>query len=521
MKPALLIATAICVLGTFGCNSCGGPHVFCGNGVREQWEECDDGDNNSDTVPDACRLSCRLPSCGDGVVDPYEECDWYGDPLCDQDCIYPVCGDGRHSGGEECDDGAMNSDTEPNACRLSCQLPHCGDGVLDDGWAYAEVCDDGNYVSGDGCSDLCVLDRCGDGVLDTLEGCDDGNLQSHDWCSSVCQPETVWWSTGGYYGQVVSDHAMTWDASRNRLVLFGGLSVGTLRVATREYDAYDGSHWTQVAVTSNPGFREWPAMCFFPPLGLTILFGGLSGGPLQDTWAYDGADWTQLTTASSPPARSQHRLVYDSARSRLVLFGGTDGVGPLGDTWAFDGADWTEVQATSSPPPGRLPAMAYDPDRERVVLYGRVDSTAVEGTWELDGNQWSLVAAVGPQSLFENVMVYYPTAGRIVLVAGSDETLELWQYDGAAWARLPSPSGYIASPDPMIGFRVVHDPPSARLLLCGGRAADTMTTYGNLWSIRPTSDWTDEYCEISGDEDRDGLTDCADPDCILAPPCQP
>jgi len=39
----------------------------------------------------------------------------------------------------------------PSACRTSCTVPKCGDGVLDAG----EVCDDGNNVGGDGCSADC------------------------------------------------------------------------------------------------------------------------------------------------------------------------------------------------------------------------------------------------------------------------------------------------------------------------------------------------------------------------------
>jgi len=39
----------------------------------------------------------------------------------------------------------------PSACRTNCTIPRCGDGVLDGG----EVCDDGNNVSGDGCSADC------------------------------------------------------------------------------------------------------------------------------------------------------------------------------------------------------------------------------------------------------------------------------------------------------------------------------------------------------------------------------
>jgi cysteine-rich repeat protein len=41
----------------------------CGNGTIEPSEECDDGVLNSDTTPDACRSNCRLAGCGDGVED--------------------------------------------------------------------------------------------------------------------------------------------------------------------------------------------------------------------------------------------------------------------------------------------------------------------------------------------------------------------------------------------------------------------------------------------------------------------
>ena len=61
----------------------------CGNGLIEADEQCDDGEANSDTLADACRASCRLPSCGDGVTDSEEACDdgnaWGGDgcaPTC-------------------------------------------------------------------------------------------------------------------------------------------------------------------------------------------------------------------------------------------------------------------------------------------------------------------------------------------------------------------------------------------------------------------------------------------------------
>ena len=47
----------------------------CGDGVIDTDEGCDDGANNSDTDANACRIDCLVSSCGDGVVDTGEGCD--------------------------------------------------------------------------------------------------------------------------------------------------------------------------------------------------------------------------------------------------------------------------------------------------------------------------------------------------------------------------------------------------------------------------------------------------------------
>lgn len=101
--------------------------AVCGDGVLDPGEACDDGADNSDVTPDACRSNCRSYGCGDGVVDS----------------------------GEACDEGGANSDRISDACRTSCLLPSCGDGVVDSG----EQCDDANSADGDGCSASCQIER--------------------------------------------------------------------------------------------------------------------------------------------------------------------------------------------------------------------------------------------------------------------------------------------------------------------------------------------------------------------------
>ena len=201
---------------------------FCGDAILDQGEACDDGELNSDELPDACRTSCALPSCGDDVIDEGEECDdgllnsdAFPD-VCRMGCVLPWCGDGIQDEGEECDAGEGNSDELPDVCRTDCALPVCGDGVQDAG----EACDDGNNVDFDGgcqgdctlyvvicgdgiedgseecddgvelnsdevpdaCRTDCTLAGCGDNVIDTGETCDDGNLIGGDACGLDCQP---------------------------------------------------------------------------------------------------------------------------------------------------------------------------------------------------------------------------------------------------------------------------------------------------------------------------------------------
>jgi cysteine-rich repeat protein len=78
----------------------------------------------------------------------------------------------------------------PNATRedvdSSVTAARCGNGMLDLG----EICDDGNTLPNDGCSDDCLSDEtCGNGVLDVNKGetCDDANSVGGDGCGANCQ----------------------------------------------------------------------------------------------------------------------------------------------------------------------------------------------------------------------------------------------------------------------------------------------------------------------------------------------
>lgn len=124
------------------------------------------------------------------------------------------CGDALLQRGELCDDGnTMSGDgcsadcleIEPGYACLEtgkpCEQPHvCGNGLFE----VSEECDDRNTKSGDGCSADCKLESgwtcavpgircdattCGDGIIAGFEECDDGTPGGGDGCSAGCKLE--------------------------------------------------------------------------------------------------------------------------------------------------------------------------------------------------------------------------------------------------------------------------------------------------------------------------------------------
>ena len=162
-----------CTVCDAGCVTIAGAASYCGDGILQPGEACDDGNT---IRTDGCTALCRLAVCGDGFV----------------------------QAGEGCDDGNTIS---TDSCTNACQRATCGDTFVgpgescDDGNQATEICSYGQLSCGV-CDSSCILvsgetNYCTDGLLDGVEFCDDGNLINNDACSNLCVCGVDYHAEGG------------------------------------------------------------------------------------------------------------------------------------------------------------------------------------------------------------------------------------------------------------------------------------------------------------------------------------
>ncbi len=201
----------------------------CGDGFTNSGEACDDGDNNADNeCNNACKINTGFGTCStsDDCAGPGAECGsgdlcllstgssgcGTNDALCaaqaaicrSNTCEVPGCGDNVVDSGEACDDGD-NDNT--NACNNSCKI-NTGFGTCstnDDCAGPGAECGTGDLcllsTGSSGCgtddalcaaqasicrADTCAIPACGDGVVDDGEACDDGDQVDDNECSNAC-----------------------------------------------------------------------------------------------------------------------------------------------------------------------------------------------------------------------------------------------------------------------------------------------------------------------------------------------
>jgi hypothetical protein len=287
-------------------------------------------------------------------------------------------------------------------------------------------------------------------------------------------------------------HAMVYDSSRRRIVLFGGADESQVCGDTWEWN---GKRWTLASPAgAGPGPRTFPAMTYDSLRKRVVLFGGnrvLFGKSLDenkfldDTWEWDGQSWIQLKVAGPSP-RAEAAMSFDSNRGRVVLFGGYNrseaGRNQFGDTWEWDGKSWTQIKVTG-PSPRNGAAQVFDSGRGKVVLFGGSTPAGVSGeTWEWDGKQWVENRAALTQGRFNCVLAYDVARRQVIRFGGryaGKPVGDTWKYDGKEWKQLTS-----SGPAARNHTAMAYSSTSKGIILFGGHdfgIREEVNVFGDTW----------------------------------------
>ncbi len=175
-------------------------------------------------------------------------------------------------------------------------------------------------------------------------------------------------------------HAVALDPTRDRMWVYGGADqIGSLNFSPGLYylDLAGTPAWTSVTAAgpAPPGLAEH-VMAYDASRDRILLFGGIrafTGAAMQDVWqlTLSGTPtWSQLTVEGTPPQETTNiRAVYDPVGDQLVVIG-PDGVQAL----TLSG---TPTWRPSRTHPTRYgPAVAYDSAGMRILSMGGELGTA-------------------------------------------------------------------------------------------------------------------------------------------------
>ncbi len=259
-------------------------------------------------------------------------------------------------------------------------------------------------------------------------------------------------------------HALAYNSREKAVYLFGGRNMNAGGMYNDLW-RWSGSGWEEVcgaACSDKPSVRWGHAMVYDASRDRLVMFGGLSspaactGGTYEnqcnDVWewgpfgtaACGGPDscWKQRTVSGTPPApRQNHALAYDTIGERVLMFGGelihaieadcgtegefmpSDDVCLFGALWQLDATGWSKIGPSSLgmtgfPAPRHRPQLFFDERRRLLILAGgeRLPGTRLQDLWQWNGDAWGEVSVTGSNPLATNgfALAYDQKYSRLV-----------------------------------------------------------------------------------------------------------
>lgn len=311
--------------------------------------------------------------------------------------------------------------------------------------------------------------------------------------------------------------AATWDATRHRAVVLGGLDGHNTSSAAGWLDAPGFARWTPL-----PGDGKAAHTAVYDPLrDRVIAYGGMYAGIFCSADVVGGLGILALspspawsyppTSGPVPPDRAGHSAILDPVADRMIVFGGfTSSHEPshLGDLWSLDLASltWSAIPAIGGPPSPREGHTAtYDPIGHRMIVAGGYEEFGFDDeVWALSLTppyEWVLLGHL-PAPRFEHTTVYDPVRHRLVVFGGQTASSgfvnDVWAMElghPTLWTPIATTG---VAPTPRLGHVAVYDAPNDRMLVYSGlRSANEVLN--DVWSL-PFGDVAavEEAAELAG-----------------------
>jgi cysteine-rich repeat protein len=316
--------------------------------------------------------------------------------------------------GQDCVAGSLAGICQNGACTIT----SCGNDILELG----ELCDDGNRISGDGCSGICTLEVCGDGLVDIAagEGCDCGTAEhvspsctmpnSDDpaaECTTACKPRFCGDDIVGTIEQC--DGSVPSNVSCTDFGYYGGdLSCSSLC----QLDPHTCSGRCGDAVI-DPTHGEYCDGA--TPSGASCL--DFSGD-------YGRLACTSACAADNRGCGKFAATVIHDRGTVTKMFGWTNELGvvyPSGEAWAHTGTTWVQAPGTG------YRAITGDTTGMWAIANATVARWTAAGGWSMQAAPWTDTVHAAWSS---------PTLGLFVSLDGD---AALWRLQGATWTQLTGP----------------------------------------------------------------------------------
>ncbi|MBI5851131.1 MAG: hypothetical protein HZB39_08900 [Planctomycetes bacterium] len=222
---------------------------------------------------------------------------------------------------------------------------------------------------------------------------------------------------------------------------------------------WNGTSWADRSTANSP---EYGPMAYDPSRGRVVKVETFHlGNRSWVVWEWDGSTWTRIAPVMPTP-RGGFMLGYDPNLREVLMVGVCDAVTwPADNCWSWNGTRWAQRQSVPDPLGIGNPLLVTDHIRSRLLLavaYHCVPNTGQSGTWQWDGNTWTMLAPPTQHTAWLGAAATYDgDRDRLVLVGGclvgGPCNAETWEFDGTTWNLVPTANslrpggGYITGYD--------------------------------------------------------------------------